>query len=120
MEFQQKSQRVSLLPSLPFPPGTAARPVPPTAPRMASLTPPERKELWLCQCLCALPTGEGARGVAPAATRTPSPGRAEVVRRGAAAWRGLVAVGRDGVGVLLWVAIGSNGKWGVAVGVTGG
>lgn len=87
MEFQQKSQRVSLLPSLPFPPGTAARPVPPTAPRMASLTPPERKELWLCQCLCALPTGEGARGVAPAATRTPSPGRAEVVRRGAAAWR---------------------------------
>lgn len=62
MEFQQKSQRVSLLPSLPFPPGTAARPVPPTAPRMASLTPPERKELWLCQCLCALPTGEGARG----------------------------------------------------------
>lgn len=43
-----------------------------------------------------------------------------VGRRGAAAWRGLVAVGRDGVGVLLWVAIGSNGKWGVAVGVTGG
>lgn len=31
-----------------------------------------------------------------------------------------VALGRDGVGVLLWVAIGSNGKWGVAVGGTGG
>ena len=61
MEFQQKSQRVFLMPSLLFPMGTAVCPLPPTTPqKMAPLTFPQHKQLWLCQCLCALPTGEGA------------------------------------------------------------